>query len=270
MPRKPAKESYSGKIAKRRVRRAKLRIVFLACIPVFLLVGFVMLMRLDALQVKNVAVEGAESVRKEDVASRAEKELRGKYFFVIPKTNMFFVDNKQMASIIETQFGRVQKAQVETGVGGDLKIKIEERKPEAIWCDVDSSCYLMSRDGLVYALAAREEMDGKIIFKGHASKQASSTLLKFDYADELPRYFDGVNVLKEKGFVVSTVMISSPDKGTLIMEGAKIIFDPSEKKLNEALQNAILVITNARVDKPDTTFDYIDVRFGTKVYYKTN
>lgn len=270
MPRKPAKVSYSGKIAKRRVRRAKLRIVFLACIPIFLITGFVFLMRISAFQVTKVSVEGLQTVREQDITARVNKSLSGKYLFVIPKTNMFFIDNKKLAAALTSEFGRLQSAKVKTGVSGDLEVKVEERTPEAIWCNGSSECFLMSKDGVIFALATREEMQDKVIFRGASKKIASTTLSQFGWSERLPSYYEIINFLKSKNFDVSTVVIESDDKGALDIGVAKIIFNPNDKKLQSSIENALLVIDNVHKEKPDATFAYIDVRFGTKVYYKTN
>lgn len=269
MARKQIKANYSSKIARRRERRAKFKVSLFVAGPILCLVLFVFLMRLEALQIKSIVVSGLQSMSPDEIKTEVAKDLEGNYLFFIPKKNILFIDDKNIASALTSDFGRLKSVKIKTRVSGELGVEAEERISEAIWCSQNNDCYLMDGAGLIFSIATKEEQRNKIIFRGPVTQNEGQKLRYFKYAKELSDFFAVADYLIQREVEVSSFEISSDEKASVFTSLGEIIFNPLDKNILSAIDSATLVYDNLRKTNPNIRFEYIDVRFGSKVYYKT-
>ncbi len=269
MARKQIKVNYSSKIARRRERRAKFKVGLFVVGPILCLVLFVFLMRLDALQIKSIAVSGLSSMNPDEIKTEVTKDLEGNFLFFIPKKNILFIDDKNIANALTSEFGRLKSVKIKTRVSGELGIEVEERISEAIWCNQNNDCYLMDGSGLIFSIAAKEEQRNKIIFKGATVQNQGEDLRYFKYAKELDDFLVVADYLTQREVEIFSFEISSDEKASVFTSLGEIIFNPLDKSILSAIDSAMLVYENLKKTNPNIRFEYIDVRFGSKVYYKT-
>jgi cell division septal protein FtsQ len=257
------------KASSRISRRSRLRRIFnlflKITIPTALVVGLFFLLRADFLQVKNWQVVGAGAIPQESIKNTASNFILGDYLFIIPKSNILFLNEGKLSSVLLSQFGRLQKAEVSKNYfSGDIIIKILERQADFLWCS-ETQCFFMTKDGFVFEQTESSTTD-KIIFYGLLT--GNPLMKNFATAAKMKNYVIFIGVLKDAGFDVSSINIESLDRATASSNMGDIIFNPEETNLTAVAQNVILIINNTLTKKPSARFDYIDARFGNKVYYK--
>jgi hypothetical protein len=275
-----------SKIEKRRKTKRNFRLVLGIGLPVAVFAGIIFLLQANFMQVRSFEISGAQTMPTEDIKTASSNFISGSNFFVVPKSNILFLNKNQLASALLSKFGRLQKVDVSKNFfGGKIDLKITERKPDYVWCSVHYDCYYMTSDGFIFEkineslsdsqiagttsgspLTLSTEIAGKIIFKGEI--ESDPLMKKFSTPGKMKIYSDFIASLKNRGINVYSINIESPDKATASTDLCEIIFNPEATDLNSAAENAILLIKDIKSKKPSAQFEYLDVRFGNKIFYK--
>jgi hypothetical protein len=269
----------SSRIAKRRKARRYFGLFLKIGLPVAFVVGLIFLLRADFLQIKNFEVLGAETISQESIKNTASSFISGTRFFVIPKSNILLLSKNKLAAALLSKFGRLQKVEVNKEFfSGSIKLSVSERKADFLWCSAEDECFFMSKDGLVFqksdftgsafllSSASKAEPTHKIIFRGVL--EVNPLMKNFTTPEKMQNYSNFVEVLKSAGFEIISVDIESADKAVAKSNIGDIVFDPDEADLASVAQNVILLINEVKGKNHSAQFNYIDARFGNKVFYK--
>lgn len=257
----------SSRIGKREKTKKKLKNILRVGVPTLLVVLFVFVSRLDSLQVSNINVLGAVAVSGDDVKNATLESLEGNYLYLIPKSNILFFKKDALASVIKSEFPTIKDLNIEREIDGSVNIKVLERLPDFVWCNSGVGCFLMSKDGMIFAESTADDIANKIIFKGVLSDNPITKTL--DSGERMQIYEETIDTLSESDINVKEVNIESSLKVTFKSDMGDIILNPEDKNIKESVQNAILLIEDTKVKKKDTKFEYIDARYGSKLFYKT-
>jgi hypothetical protein len=255
----------SSKIARRNKTRRIFSLILKIGLPVAFFIGLVFLLRADFLQVKGFEVLGAETLSLESIKKTASNFISGNNFFIIPKSNILFLNKQKLAAALMSQSGRMEKVEINKQfLSKKVDLSISERKGDLLWCSVENDCYFMTQDGLVFEKAV--DMSGKVIFRGIL--EGDPLMKNFTTPAKMQNYLKLVQVLKDSKFEVSAINIESSDRAVAKSSIGDIIFNPEEADLSLVAQNVILLIKDIRSKNPIAEFNYIDARFGNKIFYK--
>lgn len=148
------------------------------------------------------------------------------------------------------------------------KSQITERKDDFLWCSENNECFNMTKDGLIFERA--ENINNKIIFGGILN--GNPIMKNFATAQKMQNYIKLIKAFKNSGFEISSINIESSDKAVaktnIENTISDIIFSPEEPNLYLIAQNAILLINEVLSKTSSAHFNYIDARFGNKMFYK--
>jgi hypothetical protein len=195
----------------------------------------------------------------------AQESRMGNYYLFIPKSNMLFFDENKLSSEILDKFKRVENLEISTNVDGSLSINLKERVGQYLWCSIESKCFLMSDDGLVFVEAGGEEMQGKLAFRGGIT--GNPLMQHFADGDKMKNYLGAVKVLNDASLTINFINQELKDKASFSTNIGDIILNP-EENMSLSAKNAVLLIEETRVKNPSAVFNYIDARFGNKMFYK--
>jgi hypothetical protein len=84
----------------------------------------------------------------------------------------------------------------------------------------------------------------------------------------MQNYSSFIESFKNAGFQITSINIESTDKATAKSNTGDIIFSPDETDLSTVAKNIILLINDIKHKTPSAQFNYIDARFGNKIFYK--
>lgn len=264
---------------------------------IFLFVIFIcalsIISNLKALSIKDIKVANAVITSQSDIELMVRNKIDGSYLYLFSRKNVFLYPRSSVESEILAQYPRILSVQIKTDGLNALVVNVVERKPEYTWCDVGQSvfntvdtvsgspdvafegntdkCYFMDINGLIYDDALSFEGDSYLTFTGGINSDNpinKNILSKKDFTDLITF----ITNLKNSGYEISQVNIREDgdyelalkDNG-LILVSKKLSFDDTVLNISTAFSTSPLKVSTT---SPLMKFDYVDMRFGNKVFYK--
>lgn len=260
----------SSRIAKRQKVKKYATTIFKSALGLFLLVGTILLARADFLQINDFEIVGAKNISSDGIKNVAASFVAGNKFLLIPKSNILVLDEASLVQTLTKEFTRLGKVEVDKKLfGRRVEVRVEERGAEYLWCSPTDECFFMSDDGLLFEKVSEEkafEAAGKVVFRGVLSNDP--LLQYFASLERMRNYTDFMETLAKNNINITSIDVPLPDKAVAETEIGQIIFNPEEADLGSVAFNIILLIEDLKTKNPATQFEYIDARFGNKVFYK--
>lgn len=269
---------------RRRSLRIKIIIVSLLIVATFVAFGFIA--RTPSIRVASFNISGNKLIETSEVESLVSSILSGKYLWLYPKNNIFLLPRRELKESIMQQFKRAEDVSININAERVLSIRISERGAQYTWCGntlpalVESSndkCYFLDEFGYIFDEAPYFSGATYLKFYGGLGEMDNPVGQRI-----LPTSFEKLvylqNVINQTGFNVSSVVIDP--KGEIDMylaafttppDAPKIILkiDSDVEKLAENLQAAVSAEPfKTELKNNYNNLNYIDLRFGNKVYYK--
>ena len=287
---------YSPRIKEIQKKRQKifLRKLLLSCIGlVVLFFIFTYVSGLAKLNISGIEVAGNKITDTELVQNAVREELAGKYFWLIPKTNIFFYPKNKIKAKLAENFKRLDHISLSMKGENVLEVSTTERKAEYVWCgdavptiESEENCYFMDATGYIfdtapyfsgdvyfkfYGLIHRTTAEGKVI---ENENPAGAYFAQADFS----RMISLKDMLSEIG-LSPVLLYKAPDEGIKVYLDSKssailgpeilIKIDADFQKIVENLQSALTtepLLTDFK--KKYSSLLYLDLRFGNKVYFK--
>jgi len=231
------------------------------------LYGLVYLANLSKFRIKSVEPQSDNKILNEEIKKGVLNIISGKYFKILPKDNVFLLPKDEIEAYLMKEFPRIKSATVEIELPDNLLVKFEERKQEALLC-YGKECGFLDDSGFVFEKAPYFSGDAYIKFIDEQSGDASLAIGKnIIEASKFQKIMEFINLASKEKIVINKVLIKSEGLFHLITkEGwAILISDKNEPALT--MDNLLLVL-NEKIKDRRRTLDYIDLRFGNKVYFK--
>lgn len=258
----------------RRKRRAKTQSRFIKTVLFFftiLLLCFIP--RLSYFTIDSISVSGNTSVDREIVISATNEALAGYKYLIFPKRSIFFYPSDNIEGLVIKSDPRIRTSDVSISSLRSINVKVEERQADALWCRVENSddCYFMDDLGVRFAKAPT--ITGTIYTRFMNSSTTGEVLGTLYLDDGLYKGLRGViNDAKSIQVFIPKVVVSVDNIVTATTEnGTKLIFMLGDD------YSMVLDKLKAIMNSNDFTYkdskgaiqlDYLDLRFGEKVYYK--
>lgn len=259
--------------ATRQVRHRRRMLVFkLALWPVFLVIILFVLIWLskqDFLNVKSVEVSSSGLVDGSEIKSKALDIISKNAFFFFPKTNRFLIPKDEIESAVLEDFPRV--GSIDVKIDSDkLLLTIVEREPSYLWCNLGEArdCFLVDESGFAYAPAPT--FSGRSFFEFKLSFDNTSPLGRNILpTEDFQSYARFVSSVKRLGIKMNYLLLTE-DRALLELSSKTAILFKPKQDLVLLAENIKLIQGNTRLLSDDSLseLEYIDLRFGNKVYYK--
>jgi len=270
----------STRLAKRR-RRAFVGRAFFA---IFCLAGIwgaiYLLAGLKAITISNLDVSGAVSVPPAQITATAQPFLEGRYFSTVPKANIIFYPKSEIEKKILESFPQINRVDIGFENLHSIQIKISERVAEALWCQVEletagktgkENCFALDNGGFIFAPAPSIGSTTPAFIKFYSDLRMTNpigqTYTHPEYFQSLLGFAKDLNSL---GFQVSAfVERADADFEAKLSTGSRLIFGRSAD-FSSILSNFKTIVSEPSFGGPEALakIDYIDLRYGNKVFYK--
>lgn len=278
-----SREEYLRK--KRIKRRVKYGIILFLLATIFGI--FIYLAHRPELNISSVELEGGVLVTKEDIELRVFEYLEGKYLWIFPVKNSLWYPRGELEKYLQESFKRIDTISIERKDFHTLSISISERKPFALWCDTlpgtrtsesevgveDTSprCYFMDSNSTVFAEAPI--FSGDAYFKYYGILDLENPIGQY-YLSSTTQFAEISSlVLATKKMMLRPqyLVAKGNDEYALVVSGgAEIIFD-TKKPLEGVIENLEALLKTPELAVPTSgnlPVEYIDLRFGNKLFYK--
>jgi cell division septal protein FtsQ len=257
---------------KRKLRFA--RVLLALSVPIAFAIFVSWISDHEDLQLTMIEVKGNAGVDTSDIEEIVEHNLAGAYAGFFSRANRFLYPENKIEKEIHETFPEVKTVQL-AAREKTVTVNVVERKPAYTWCkgmpkDRDKlGCYYMDEDGFVFAEAPR--YSGNVFFAYYGIITEVDPITKTYMSGEQFIVTEQMySALKQNGIhTVALVALDSGVRELYLTDGAKILFKDSQDgaKLVDALR---IVKEETQLFNPLELEDleYIDMRFGNKIYYK--
>jgi cell division septal protein FtsQ len=253
---------------RRRVVLDKILILFLGILAIF--ISLVCLSRLKSLNISDIEISGNKVVDTEAIKNVIEQQMAGKYLGLFPKTNLLLYPKKNIETELENQFKRLENINLSIKNNKILEVSVDERTPEYLWCgnvplqnNATQDCYFMDENGYIFDQAPY--FSGEVYFKFYGSIQNFKQLISFK------------DILISLGLKPIALYIANDGDIQIFLSGGSFATAPKIiLRANADFENAAENLQTALTTEPlqsefknkYASLQYIDLRFGNKVYYK--
>jgi len=227
--------------------------------------------------IKNIKIVGNDVTVKEDIENIIVADTAGNYFGLFSRANIIIYPKSKIKKDILNQFKRISQVDIGMSDRDSIEVDVVERKPIALWCTsgqditevnlLSDECYFLDETGYIFAKAAT--FTGNVFFKYYGSVDGGP--IGVGYFPEskfvnLEAFIKGLENLKIKPIYLSTT--PDGDFEAHLAGGSKIIFN--DKDISNTLINldSLLSKNNLIGEEVISSLDYIDLRFGNKLFYK--
>lgn len=271
-----------SKVRKKREDRIIKIVAIIFATIVFLILISALLLRINKIVVSNVEVKGNMITKTEELKDFVMGELSGNYYYIFPKKSVFIYPQKTIEAKAYERFSRLYDVNVKTEDSNTVSISVKERRPEYLWCGTGMSneensaedCYFLDNRGYIFSKAPH--FSGYIYFKFYGplanfddSNPIKSFVLREDMFAKVLGFRDSLKNLSLGSYRI--LILNNGDFELYLNSGGKVMFNQTGdyEKLAKNLELALNTepLLGNMKDKKEK-LDYIDLRFGNKVFFK--
>lgn len=265
-----APRSSTIRPARLKTRRRQQRIVnTLACLlgAVGVVGALGAVSHLHQLAVADVSVTGAKLLSVESVVAAVKDDLNVPGFHLFSRKNILLYPKRSIESGLSTDFPRIKEVSVarESLLASAVVVTVEERAPYATWCKGDA-CYVFDSSGFIFA-EKTETPEKSYVFYGGLLPDTSPVGQTF-LEGRLSNVIALLDSLGAVGYAAQGFSVDSEKDFTVVLSGGQKLYASFDISTEQLLRNLTTTLEAEALKDKFETLEYIDLRFGNKVYYK--
>jgi hypothetical protein len=247
------------------------RQLLLGFLVILLVVGVVTCIwyvtRIASLQLTAVTASGGLTITPQLVERRVQETLNGNYLHLIPRRFSYLFPADDIVASVES-IPRVKSVQIEKINRNELHVSFTEYVPYALWCTEDTLVGCVFIDDAGYAFDAAPTLTGgafirflldddipEVGLQPFASEYLQATIA---FADQLEEEFE---------MITSTIHLRGDYDIDFSIAGGGIIKVSQHLPFEDTFANLVTILSTAEFsDITPGSFQYIDLRFGDKVF----
>lgn len=256
-----------------RKRRQRMRLV-LSVVGILFCFGVVyaahILSYSTQFSVHEVEVQGGSAELNNMVSTFAAAELSSSETSFISRRNILSYDSQPLARDIYNSFPQLASVSIVHSalLSTRLSIIVIERSYYATWCDDSNVCFSLDTTGTVFA-PVDQNASSSPGYVFHGAITGTSSVLGQKFA---PNHFQQLVAILQSfassGYTpLGATVINDSDVTIPLTDGSsvKASFGQSPMTLGK---NLVLIRTSDALAHATGTLDYVDLRFGDRVYFK--
>lgn len=114
----------------------------------------------DSLLIKEIKITGATPGLTLQIEAVINRELTGNYLGLLPRSNIWLYPRRRLINILASSLPEISEIQIDQAGANGLLVVVKERLAAYLWCgQTGSACYVLDQTGLAFAPAPQ--------FSGH-------------------------------------------------------------------------------------------------------
>ena len=284
----------SVSFSSRRRRRAVLFLIIVAIIFVLGLTTLSWFSRLPFWTINVVRVEGVGQDLAALIEPVAENAISGSYFGIFSKSNAVIYPRGAVINSIKSAVPQVDSVEVHINDLRQISVIVKARTPDAIICfdfpSIDTNtdtgsttdqCYDADSTGMIYSSHMGSSDNTMDKYYVPNREQISSSTILGTYATSTQEFVKLQSFYKSarnSGLNISSVLIKSAGEFEMYIRNddssIAIVYFNEMRPLADQFKNLLsfwnYMVTDKRAVGNAASFDYIDVRYGSNVFYREN
>ena len=272
---KPARKTLRTR--RRRAKALALFFIFALCVGTAYALSYASY--LPQFSNQRIQIEGTKDIRPALVRIYVESVVSNGMYPFFSRSNMFRYPREEIAYKLKEFFPRIEEVHVsrDSLFATAVRVVVEEREAYARWCrqaessfteEVVEECFSMDKTGFLFAPVGGVPtvFSSPYIFRGDLS--GTSTPIGQTY---LPGTFAGIVALLDRlgqaGLSPRSVIVDERDFSVALAEGFELRASFGTD-VSSIMRNLELVLSSDTLAGKEDQIEYIDLRFGNRVYYK--
>lgn len=259
----------SDSLKRKKQQIKKIKTYIIVALLILFVVAFVYVLRLPAISIQEIKINGNMFVETSEIEQKTNNILNKKILGLIPVRNIFIFPKRELIESLK-QNPAIVSVDVRKKFFKTISIDIVEQEKEIIYClNIErSDCYYVNKTGFIYAkvedlIIPEQEI---IIFNEKEIKNIKDNILDQKIYSDILLFVKNLarQEIKIKEVHIkqdSTIEFVSRTDTRIITS----VFDEFEKDFAHLIA---LFDTNVLTKDQLPNIEYIDVRFGNKVFYK--
>ncbi len=282
---------YTGETPKKRNKKYFPKKPFFVVLAVIffvsVIVGAFYVLRLPRMRIQEIRIEGVKSVSEDDIRSLVSRELEGNILYFIPRDNYLFASSSRIAGLLKGKFLRIADVKAHKTLDSVLVIEVAERDIWGIGCvktvveevkaqgapkaaevaRKNGPCFYIDTTG--FAFEDVSSFEGgllPIIYKDVEGTLGSSIMqtADVDFFEEAAKVLQPSLHLSLLSAEFSSQ--NSEDVRLNLKEGWSLIV--TRDKVPATWISVLKTLLTGDIKEKQLLLDYVDLRFGNKVFYK--
>ena len=250
---------------KKPIYRSKIFWLLILCLA-FFGSAFYFLLFSPYFQIKVINVSGNISVKSADIMPIIENNTKKKIVFFETK-NIFLANLKEAKLQILERFPKIEKVAIARNFTGQITAEIKERAAFGEVCG--EVCFNFDKEGIAFE-QAQDNGTGEIKVNFEV-RDYKITLGKQEILPENVAAIAGISgILTDNFNILPKVFILSMDQKKLAAKTSEgwIAYFALDQNINSAISNLDILLKEKISIKDRANLDYIDLRYGNRIFYK--
>ncbi len=257
-----------------RTRKRRKRIAVLLGILILVValgIGGHFALALPRLSVHIGTVEGVRVLSERAVRAQAESALYDGTYTYVPRASIFRYPKGEIEQALTSTFPRLKSAIVsrESLFATALIVRVEEREASARWCadEAHLRCYLVDREGFIFAQATSTDATATAyVFQGGVV--GPEPIGTHFAAGKGARLFSVLDALSTNGLKPKGARTEEAGDVEILLEQGYFLLVPIDAEAEMLVRNVRLILDSDALRGKEEGLEYIDLRFGNRVYYR--
>lgn len=237
-------------------------------------VGGVYLSRLPAWQVNKVEITGEETLHPEELKVKVRQAVSGNFALLFPRASFPLINKSKLASLLKKEFPKIAEVEIEKEFPDQILITVRERKIWGILCNDLHEARQVTRCAYVdtYGFGIEEAPDtvGSLILKIKTDFKEilpGSQILDPELAQKMMLLEEQTQKSARAGAIGFSYAENNPKEVVLETDEIFRLIFLLEGDLNNTFE-VLKRVLEEEIKEKRSRLDYIDLRFGNKVFYK--
>jgi cell division septal protein FtsQ len=245
-------------------------------------------------RIQKIVVNEVEYSDRNEIELSIKESMEGRYFGLFAKSNIFILPRKKIYREVQNKFPSVKNINLDLKGLTEISVELEEYKAGSLWCDIPvtpasglvhedgtrdsdipqvvsdvskASCYFMNEEGIIFAKTSYDSNPdiiktfGKII--SDPVRQSYTDKKTFENLVEFTKLLRRINLSSDEIWTTNGAVYAFVTK-----ENVKIYVEADSDPAKN-FENLETVIKRDAINQAQmSNIDYIDLRFGNRIFYK--
>jgi len=222
---------------------------------------------LPQLSVGKIVVSGTQDVPEKLVSDYAQSIINDGSYHFLSRSDIFLYPGAVVARDIPLNFPRISQARVSRAslFSTQVDVQVSERQRFALWCE-GTQCFDMDSGGVVFAESSATS-SGEYIFQGGIATTTNPIGQSF-VSTHLPALVALLNQLGQAGFAPLGVTVANETDFSVPLATGYSLKGSFGENPADLVKNLQLVLSSDALLGKTAQLEYVDLRFGDRVYFK--